>query len=1800
MSPNNYKPDSLFSAMNSSVRAYAWALQIMGLALAYFITGKLGTFLAIPPGYATAIWPPSGIALAGILIYGYRAWPGIVLGSFLVNLSTSLVAGSPSETLVSVSITLAIGSGASLQAVVGAYLARRYAGFPNSLATEKDVFLLFFFGGLLSTLINSTLAVSILVAAARMPAANFLTNWGTWWMGDALGVFIFTPLALVWAQRPGEPWRNRRMAITLPIIAMFVLTTAAVFYEAQNNSARLKREFDQHAATLNVALEKSVSNHINVLPSLGSFYSASESVDRNKFRIFVEHSLNDFSGIQAISWDQRILFSEREAYERRIRSEGYPNFQIFEKNSDNQIVRAGDRPLYVPIGFVEPFRGNEKALGYDVYSDPVRQEAIDRATDSGEITATAPVILVQEHENRPGILAYLPVYRKGLPYQTLEQRRNNILGYVVAVFRGEDIVTAALKDLNPERLSYRLIDETAPAAERLIFSSDRKQLKPLVLQENGLFGRNFSLASRFAISVGGRSWRFEVVPTQDYFVYHKSDNAWLILLAGLLLTSMVSSFVLVFSGRGNMLRRLVEERTAALAQSEERFRSTFEGAPVGVTNSALDGRFLEVNQGYCDLVGYSRDELLTMTFRQVTHPDYLQSDAALVKRVLAGEISGFNVEKKYVRKNGEVVWGNLSVKLIRHADGSPNHFVAVVENIDRRKQAEAQTAKSLSLLHATLDSSNDAILVVDLNNTWVLHNQRFIDLWHITDEIVAAKDDKAALLYVMDQLNDADIFLKKVHQLYASPEVSSFDILKFKNGKVIERYSIPQRVDGQVVGRVWSFRDITVRKATDELLRKLSLAVEQSPNSVVITDLDGNIEYVNEAFVKITGYSRAEAIGKNPRLLRSGKLPKASYDDMWATLNAGDVWKGEFINTRKEGGEYTESAFISPVRQQDGKITHYVGVHEDITARKQAESLLQESEKRFRNVVDAAPVLIWLAGTDKLCFWFNQVWLDFTGRSMTQELGNGWTNGVHPDDLQRYLDVFASHFDRREAFRIEYRLKRYDGEYRWINDNGVPRFDVDGSFLGYIGSSIDITDSKLAEQKLTAQNLRYQTLLKSSSDGIHIIDLDGNIVDVNEAFCRQLGYSYAEAMKLKVSEWDAQWSAEELLRLLRELIDSGEAKQFETKHRRKDGGIIDVEVNSVPVVVEGRSLLFASARDITERKQNEAVIMLAKERAEALAQSKTDFLANMSHEIRTPMNAIIGLSQLALNKEISAEIRDYLGKIYSSSNSLLSILNDILDFSKLEAGRLTIDHSPFYLDVILNNINNLFTDHAEEKGLDLIMDVAPDVPHHLVGDALRLQQVLINLLGNAIKFTERGKVTLKIAVQQLDTSKTRLLFCVTDTGIGMPDDDREKLFQPFNQIDGSITRRYGGTGLGLAISHNLLQLMGSEFSVASSLGKGSSFGFELVLGVLPSISRHPVRRKPGVSIPAQGDFSRLLAGARILVAEDNLINQKVVREFLNLSGITVEVANNGKEAVALLEQEGFDAVLMDIHMPEMDGFEATKLIRSQARFAGLPVIALTAGVTKEERDRCRISGMNDFVAKPINPKELMSTLIRWLKPEAAATDLAVAEPVAVKLSGMDELPGFDLHNLVTMLGNNQELTTRLLLDFMDSTKNVPFEIEALISVGDLAAARELVHKINGTSGNFGAVRLHAACKALEAELKEEQSAGVAFKTFKEAFDQAMSTLATLQRLENPMSPDGVNIEALKRSADELDLLLKENDFIAEALLNTFKAHLATDQLGLFMRLRKLINDLNYDQARNILRQLVDSLPPLEEQNDDLE
>ncbi len=391
--------------------------------------------------------------------------------------------------------------------------------------------------------------------------------------------------------------------------------------------------------------------------------------------------------------------------------------------------------------------------------------------------------------------------------------------------------------------------------------------------------------------------------------------------------------------------------------------------------------------------------------------------------------------------------------------------------------------------------------------------------------------------------------------------------------------------------------------------------------------------------------------------------------------------------------------------------------------------------------------------------------------------------------------------------------------------------------------------------------------------------------------------------------------------------------------------------------------------DIGVYKSAENALRMAKETAEETARIKSEFLANMSHEIRTPMNAIIGLSHLGLDEPSTKKIKDYLSKINTAANNLLGIINNVLDFSKAEAGKLDIERTPFQLSQILDDVWIPASIYAKDKALELERKVSPDVPDNLLGDGMRLRQVLTNLIGNAIKFTEQGKVSLELRRLIRNDGQACVECRVIDTGVGLTPKQQAKLFQPFTQADSSTTRKYGGTGLGLSICKTLVERMGGEISVESEIGHGSTFTFTFSL-----------QEAPIASSPKTEDNTNLpdISGMQVLLVEDNKVNQLVAETFLVKAGVKVTIANDGQEAVDMLAAKRiFDAVLMDIQMPVMGGHEASIFIRQQLQNQSIPIIALTAHVTPEEVQRCRESGMNAHLTKPINPREMLTVLAKF-------------------------------------------------------------------------------------------------------------------------------------------------------------------------------------------------------------------------------
>jgi len=523
------------------------------------------------------------------------------------------------------------------------------------------------------------------------------------------------------------------------------------------------------------------------------------------------------------------------------------------------------------------------------------------------------------------------------------------------------------------------------------------------------------------------------------------------------------------------------------------------------------------------------------------------------------------------------------------------------------------------------------------------------------------------------------------------------------------------------------------------------------------------------------------------------------------------------------------------------------------------------------------------------------------------------------------------------------------------------------------------------EAAIKEREENYRELVENVNAIILRMARDGTVTYFNEYAEHFFGYSSEEILGRNVVGTIVppieSGTGRDLSELIGQILANPEQYEHnDNENMTRDGRRVMIRwANKVIFDEHGRSSgVLSIGSDITLQKQAEQDLIEAKALAERTTQMKSEFLANMSHEIRTPMNGIIGLSQLAMNQDMSNEVRDYVEKISYSSQSLLGILNDILDFSKLEAGKVIIEHTLVDLDTMLDTLRDLFEELAHTKKIGFSFHVAAGTPRELVGDPLRLQQILSNLISNAIKFTEQGEVKLSISSSPAEDHRVSMRFVLSDTGIGMSEETISGLFQPFSQADSSTTRKFGGTGLGLAISMKLLNLMGGNFEVDSKPGKGTKFRFDLLMGVEEGQQTNERRRRkanaPGVLKQQLQASAKSLQGTSVLVVEDNNINQVVVSQFLKLSGMDVTLANNGQEALEKLQTQDFDVVLMDLHMPVMDGIEATKLIKANPRYADLPIIALTADVVEEERQHCLDIGMVDFVTKPINPYTLIATV----------------------------------------------------------------------------------------------------------------------------------------------------------------------------------------------------------------------------------
>ncbi|MBF0124297.1 MAG: response regulator [Magnetococcales bacterium] len=653
-----------------------------------------------------------------------------------------------------------------------------------------------------------------------------------------------------------------------------------------------------------------------------------------------------------------------------------------------------------------------------------------------------------------------------------------------------------------------------------------------------------------------------------------------------------------------------------------------------------------------------------------------------------------------------------------------------------------------------------------------------------------------------------------------------------------------------------------------------------------------------------------------------------------------------------------------------------------------------------------------------------------------------------------------------------------------------------------------------------------ENILGSALDAIITIDHQQKIVQFNPAAEMLFGYSKQAVLGQPVDILiPAEYRSQHQTAIARHRDQSGQFapiyRRVEIPGLRMDGSCVDLDVGLTSVQSKGEVYYTAFMHDVTDRKQLMKSLKETLDVVESANRTKSEFLANMSHEIRTPLNAVIGLTDLALQQaDISPKICDYLSKIAHSSKSLLHIINDILDFSRIEAGQLQFEQSDFLLQELLEQVAELFHGQMVAKQLAWRLHLGEAYAGTLVGDAMRLQQVLLNLVGNAIKFTEVGAIEVEVKTLQETTDRVTLQFMVQDSGIGIAAEQITRLFQPFTQVDNSATRQFGGTGLGLSISQRLVQQMEGHIWVVSEVGQGSQFYFTASFQrpAADHSAATPAQRPPRQHDPAK--VRQRLGGARVLLVEDNAINRQVASEILAGIGLVVEVAADGNEAVAkVTETESkFDVVLMDIQMPHLDGYQATQKIRRDPRLQQLPIIAMTAHALAEDRAKSLAAGMNDHVTKPIDKNQLFSALLQWVDATHLPKAVVTAEPPRPD-DGDEGLPeyisGIQLPQALERLNGNWRLLRSLLLEFGRDFADAGHKISLLLAgkrQDDCKTAERLAHSVKGMAGNIAARELFQAALALEQAIRKQHRPEwpLLLQAFQTSLDQVCAAIATLQ------------------------------------------------------------------------------------------
>jgi PAS domain S-box-containing protein len=764
-----------------------------------------------------------------------------------------------------------------------------------------------------------------------------------------------------------------------------------------------------------------------------------------------------------------------------------------------------------------------------------------------------------------------------------------------------------------------------------------------------------------------------------------------------------------------------------------------------------------------------------------------------------------------------------------------------------------------------------------------------------------------------------------------------------------------------------SGRDITYQKNIVAELEQLSLVASKMVNGVSVSDKDDNVIWTNDAFEKITGYEFADVKGKRLRSIlvdeknNGNNNPIQQYSDLIKSKSSYSV---HVYATRKDGELIWMSQTTSIIYDKDGGVEKYIRVWSDITARK----AIQKDLEILSFAARKSPTGMLSRDADGVVIWMNEAMETITGYTLAEMEGKRFGTILIGEDTD--MSIFSEAVKavaEKKPYNCELLIYKKDRTPVWVAMSNSPLFNDAGEVERQVTTMLDVTERKRAESEAKLLSL----VASNTTSGVVINNNSGEIEWVNHAFENITGFKLADVKDKHLGDiLQGELTDTSIIQKGRELSKNKKSFEVDLLGYRKDGTPIWVTViNSVILKKDGEVDKYIEVViDISSKKKVELELVAAKEEALQLNRAKDMFISVMSHEIRTPLNAVIGMSHLLQEGNPLESQKENLNVLKFSADNLLTLINDVLDFTKIETGNVDLEQADVNLREMLQSITGSLQYQTNEKNIYLQAQIDPAVPEIVIGDSTRLSQILLNLVSNAVKFTDKGGVKIELAVIDQTRKNVRIRFSVTDTGIGIASDKLSTIFESFKQADTSTTRKYGGTGLGLAISKRLIELHDSRINVDSEPGKGSTFWFTITFNITNNKNNNNNNVETGLNIS-------------VLVVDDNQINRLLINKILTKWGATIDFAENGVQAVSKVETNKYDVVLMDIHMPEMGGLEATQIIRSKSEpyFKQLPIIALTASMLTSQMGDIGNAGMNDYILKPFEPKILFEKLSRFQK-----------------------------------------------------------------------------------------------------------------------------------------------------------------------------------------------------------------------------